>query len=58
MKHYDAMTNISLGSGGARNVMRCEVDPSAYTSSSDAPESVSAWTQLEVAVSSARGGTR
>ena len=55
MKHYDAMTNISLGSGGTRNVMRCEVDPSAYTSSSDAPESVSAWTQLEVAVSSARG---
>ena len=52
--HYDAMTNISLGSGGARNVMRCDVDPSAYTSSSDAPESVSAWTQLEVAVSSAR----
>ena len=54
MTHYDAMTNISLGSGGARNVMRCDVDPSAYTSSSDAPESVSAWTQLEVAVSSAR----
>ena len=34
------------------NTHRCDVDTSAYTSRSDAPESASGWVQLEVAVSS------
>ena len=49
--HYDAFENVRSGSG---NVLACDVAASAYTATSDAPEAVSGWTQLEVAVRSAK----
>ena len=52
MRHYDAMTNVSVEGEPTANTVRCDVDPTSYTSSSDAPESASGWVQLEVAVSS------
>jgi hypothetical protein len=52
MFHYDAMTNVSVGGESTTNTVRCDVDPAAYTSSSDASESASGWVELEVAVSS------
>ena len=52
MTYHDAMTNLSVAGASTTNTHRCDVDASAYTSSSDAPESLSGWVQLEVAVSS------
>ena len=52
MTYHDAMTNLSVAGESTTNTHRCDVDASAYTSSSDAPESASGWVQLEVAVSS------
>jgi serine/threonine protein kinase len=52
MMHHDAMTNLSVAGESTSNTHRCDVDTSAYTSRSDAPESASGWVQLEVAVSS------
>jgi hypothetical protein len=52
MMHHDAMTNLSVAGESTSNTHRCDVDTSAYTSQSDAPESASGWVQLEVAVSS------
>ena len=54
MKHYGCDDEHQLGSGGTRT--SCDAKwIRRRTSSSDALESVSAWTQPEVAVSSARG---
>jgi hypothetical protein len=50
LDYYDALQNVSLGSGGAKNVLRCQLAPS----SSDASEAFSKWTQLEVAVRSSK----
>ena len=51
LDYYDALLNVSLGSGGAKNVLRCQL---AAPSSSDASETFSKWTQLEVAVRSSK----
>ena len=50
LEHYDALQNISFWGGGAKNVLRCQLAPSA----TDASEAVSEWTQLEVAVRSSK----
>jgi len=52
LTYYDALPNITLGSDGPKNVLRCQLEPSTYTNNTDASESVSGWTQLEVAVRS------
>ena len=54
LTHYDALLNVSVGSGGAKNVLHCALDPSTYGSDSDASEMESQWIQLEVGVMSSK----
>jgi hypothetical protein len=51
MTHYDAMSNISVGSDGPKNVLHCRLDPSMYAIDRDAE---SRWSQLEVGVMSSK----
>jgi len=52
LTHYDALSNISIGSGGPKNVLHCKVDPSTYATDRDSSETESPWIQLEVGVMS------
>ena len=54
LTHYDALLNVSVGNGGAQNVLHCALDPSTYGSDSDASETESQWIQLEVGVMSSK----
>lgn len=52
--HYDALSNVSIGTDGANNVLHCKLDPSTYGSDRDASETESRWTQLTVGVMSSK----
>lgn len=54
LTHYDALSNVSVGTGVANNVLHCNLHPSTNGIDSDASETESPWTQLEVGVMSSR----
>jgi hypothetical protein len=54
LTQYDALANISVGSDGAKNILRCKLDPPSDGTDRDASEAESGWTELEVGVMSSK----
>ena len=54
LKHYDSLSNVSIGAGGPNNVLHCKLAPSTYASDRDASETQSQWTELAVGVMSSK----
>ena len=54
LTQYDALANISVGSDGAKNILRCKLNPPSDGTDRDASEAESGWTELEVGVMSSK----